>query len=82
MYMYVRACENAAALARARPAPLAPLNMKSASHSEPTITTPPATNADAGLAAGIFHRKEVEIKQVKDAVKATGIPVRISAKNC
>jgi glutamine amidotransferase/cyclase len=41
-----------------------------------------ATNADAGLAAGIFHRKEVEIKQVKDAVKAAGIPVRISAKNC
>ena len=41
-----------------------------------------ATNADAGLAAGIFHRKEVEIIEVKEAVKAAGIPVRISAKNC
>ena len=41
-----------------------------------------ATNADAGLAAGIFHRKEVQIQQVKDAVRDAGIPVRISAKNC
>jgi glutamine amidotransferase/cyclase len=41
-----------------------------------------ATNADAGLAAGIFHRKEVEIIEVKEAVKTAGIPVRISAKNC
>jgi len=41
-----------------------------------------ATDADAGLAAGIFHRKEVQIIEVKQAVKASGIPVRISEKNC
>ena len=34
------------------------------------------TAADAALAAGIFHRKEVEIVDVKKSVQATGIEVR------
>jgi glutamine amidotransferase/cyclase len=34
------------------------------------------TNADAALAAGIFHRKEVEIKEVKNCVRAAAIEVR------
>jgi len=38
-----------------------------------------ATNADAGLAAGIFHRQEVQITEVKAACEASGIPVRRSA---
>ncbi|EKX46496.1 hypothetical protein GUITHDRAFT_159622 [Guillardia theta CCMP2712] len=35
-----------------------------------------ATNADAGLAAGIFHRREVGIDEVKAAVSSSGIPCR------
>ena len=34
------------------------------------------TNADAALAAGIFHRREVSIKSVKDYLKEKGIEVR------
>jgi len=34
------------------------------------------TNADAALAAGIFHRQEVPIADVKAAVHRSGIPVR------
>jgi cyclase len=34
--------------------------------------------ADAVLAAGIFHRREVSIKEVKQAMKAAGLPVRYS----
>ena len=34
------------------------------------------TKADAGLAAGIFHRREVPIREVKLAVKGAGVPVR------
>ncbi len=34
------------------------------------------TDADAALAAGIFHRGEVRIAEVKSAVKASGIEVR------
>ncbi|HSO09422.1 MAG TPA: HisA/HisF-related TIM barrel protein, partial [Desulfoprunum sp.] len=36
-----------------------------------------ATNADAALAAGIFHRHEVGIDEVKQAVAAAGIEVRL-----
>ncbi|HKL74327.1 MAG TPA: imidazole glycerol phosphate synthase subunit HisF [Clostridia bacterium] len=32
---------------------------------------------DAGLAASIFHRKELSIKLLKETLKANGIPVRI-----
>lgn len=35
-----------------------------------------ATNADAALAAGIFHRKEVEISEVKTTLEAAGVPCR------
>ena len=41
-----------------------------------------ATDADAGLAAGIFHRKQVQIIEVKQACADAGVPVRISAQNC
>jgi glutamine amidotransferase/cyclase len=34
------------------------------------------TATDAALAAGIFHRREVSIEEVKTAVKAAGIEVR------
>ncbi len=34
------------------------------------------TTTDAALAAGIFHRKEVTISEVKEAVKAAGIEIR------
>jgi imidazole glycerol-phosphate synthase len=34
------------------------------------------TSTDAALAAGIFHRKEVTINEVKEAVKAAGIEIR------
>ncbi|KDO35599.1 hypothetical protein SPRG_00441 [Saprolegnia parasitica CBS 223.65] len=34
------------------------------------------TNCDAALAAGIFHRQEVKISQVKDRLHADQIPVR------
>ncbi len=34
------------------------------------------TNAEAALAAGIFHRKEVAINEVKTAVAADGIEIR------
>lgn len=34
------------------------------------------TNADAALAAGIFHRKEVEISEVKASVKESGVEMR------
>ena len=33
-------------------------------------------DADAVLAASIFHRKEIEISEVKAAMDAAGIPVR------
>jgi len=35
-----------------------------------------ATYADAALAAGIFHRKEVPIAAVKEHLRGKGIPVR------
>jgi len=35
-----------------------------------------ATSADAALAAGIFHRKEVPIKEVKETVKKAGVIIR------
>ncbi len=35
------------------------------------------TGAEAALAAGIFHRREVPIQSVKDHLKADGIPVRM-----
>lgn len=35
------------------------------------------TQCDAALAAGIFHRKEVSIQQVKEQLKHDGIPVRL-----
>jgi glutamine amidotransferase/cyclase len=34
------------------------------------------TPTDAALAAGIFHRKEVSISEVKKAVKTAGIEIR------
>ena len=34
------------------------------------------TGAAAALAAGIFHRKEVSIEQVKDHMSESGIPTR------
>ena len=34
------------------------------------------TNTDAALAAGIFHRREIEIKDVKNALKAAGVESR------
>jgi glutamine amidotransferase/cyclase len=34
------------------------------------------TNTDAALAAGIFHRKEVEITEVKKSVQMSGVEVR------
>jgi imidazole glycerol phosphate synthase glutamine amidotransferase subunit len=34
------------------------------------------TNTDAALAAGIFHRKEVEINDVKKSVELSGVEVR------
>jgi glutamine amidotransferase/cyclase len=34
------------------------------------------TSTDAALAAGIFHRKEVSIGEVKKAVQAAGIEIR------
>ena len=34
-------------------------------------------NPDAGLAAGIFHRREVAISEVKSAVIGAGIPCRV-----
>ncbi|EJD55421.1 imidazoleglycerol phosphate synthase [Auricularia subglabra TFB-10046 SS5] len=37
------------------------------------------TDVEAALAAGIFHRKEIEISAVKDALKASGITARIVA---
>jgi glutamine amidotransferase/cyclase len=36
------------------------------------------TGVEAALAAGIFHRREVEIKAVKQHLKETGIPVRMT----
>ena len=35
--------------------------------------------ADAVLAAGIFHRREVSIEEVKRAMAAAGLPVRLAA---
>ena len=35
------------------------------------------TGVEAALAAGIFHRREVEISAVKAHLKEVGIPVRI-----
>ncbi len=34
------------------------------------------TSTDAALAAGIFHRKEVSIEEVKKSVQAAGIEIR------
>lgn len=36
------------------------------------------TDCDAALAAGIFHRGEVSISQVKEQVHQDNIPVRLS----
>jgi len=38
------------------------------------------TNVEAALAAGIFHREEVSIVEVKDCVRAHDIPVRATAQ--
>ena len=38
-----------------------------------------ATDADAALAAGIFHRREVAIGDVKAALASAGVPVRVDA---
>lgn len=35
------------------------------------------TGADAGLAASIFHYREIEIAQVKNHLKGQGVPVRL-----
>ena len=35
-------------------------------------------NADAALAAGVFHRKEIAITNLKEMLKLSGIPVRIT----
>jgi len=35
-----------------------------------------ATNSDAALAPGIFHRKEILIAAVKEHLREKGIPVR------
>lgn len=35
------------------------------------------TGASAGLAAGIFHRKEVAISEVKEEMHKSGIPTRL-----
>jgi cyclase len=37
-----------------------------------------AGEADAALAAGIFHRREVAIAEVKAAMAAAGVPVRFT----
>ena len=37
-----------------------------------------STGAAAALAAGIFHRKEVQISEVKSHMASSGIPVRTS----
>jgi cyclase len=37
--------------------------------------------ADAGLAASIFHFKEISVPQLKDYLHSRGIPVRLQAKN-
>jgi glutamine amidotransferase/cyclase len=39
-----------------------------------------ATNVQAALAAGMFHRKEVEIEACKSAMRGNGIPARTSSK--
>ncbi|KAG6814086.1 hypothetical protein H0H92_003133 [Tricholoma furcatifolium] len=38
------------------------------------------TDVEAGLAAGIFHREEVQIVDVKDALRASGVNVRLAEK--
>ena len=38
--------------------------------------------ADAVLAAGIFHRREYSIAEVKAAMAAAGMPVRATARRC
>jgi glutamine amidotransferase/cyclase len=35
------------------------------------------TGVQAALAAGIFHRKEVPISEVKEHLRVEGIPVRL-----
>lgn len=35
------------------------------------------TNASAALAAGMFHRKEVEIAEVKEHMHQNGVPTRL-----
>ena len=37
------------------------------------------TGADAALAASLFHYRELTIAQVKEALAAHGIPVRMAA---
>ena len=34
------------------------------------------TGCEAALAAGIFHRREVQIKDVKDWCRKAGLPIR------
>ncbi|HAH50704.1 MAG TPA: imidazole glycerol phosphate synthase subunit HisF, partial [Balneola sp.] len=36
------------------------------------------SNVDAVLAASIFHFKEIEISELKRAMKAEGIPMRLN----
>ena len=40
-----------------------------------------ATGVQAALAAGMFHRKEVEIEAVKEHMRQAGIPTRNAAKD-
>ena len=42
------------------------------------LTKRRATNCDAALAAGIFHRKEIAIQDVKAHVLSSGVPVRVT----
>ena len=39
------------------------------------------TGVQAALAAGMFHRKEVEIEEVKDCMRNSGIPTRKNTRN-
>lgn len=43
---------------------------------EPLTAGAPPSSVEAGLAAGIFHRKEVSIDEVKQEIEASGMEVR------
>ena len=48
-----------------------------AGKAEDFITLFQLPRVDAGLAASIFHSREVDIKQLKQVLKANGIPMRV-----